>query len=82
MAVESNSVAAVAVLARHTNLLILEKEENNHPLAAMMGMINKEPILDPMVIILKAPLLIRYEGMSRPKLADPRKLRASILYAN
>ncbi|KAF4670422.1 hypothetical protein FOZ61_000118 [Perkinsus olseni] len=63
MAIQSGSIAAVATLARHTNLLILQQREEDHPLAAMR-LHNKGPSLDPMVPILKAPLIMRYEVLA------------------
>ncbi|KAF4756729.1 hypothetical protein FOZ62_000010 [Perkinsus olseni] len=63
MAIQSGSIAAVATLARHTSLLILQQGEDDHPLAAMR-LHNKGPSLDPMAPILKAPLIMRYEVLA------------------
>ncbi|KAF4667390.1 hypothetical protein FOL47_003600 [Perkinsus chesapeaki] len=64
MTLRSNNTAAVAVLARNSDLFFLQKEEGKHPLAALHfhGLHHaSEPSLDPVAPILEAPLAMRYQ---------------------
>ncbi|EER10998.1 cortactin-binding protein, putative [Perkinsus marinus ATCC 50983] len=64
MCVQSGNTAAVAILARHTNLLIMEEEEEDNNRLAAMRLLTRGPVLDPLAPILKASLLIRYEVLA------------------